>query len=164
MLAALLFIAFWVVLGLGLLFVSLRGGPRGARDTLQSQTYQGRRAATAIFTVFYLVLGVLVPVLILTGDHAKANDSIGGVTLTAGEKHGREIFGLTCGVCHTLKAADAQGTVGPNLDMLQPSKALVLNAIQQGRQNGNGTMPAGLVPNAEDQQDVANFVSMVAGR
>src|SRR4051794_9449537 len=131
MLAALLFIAFWVVLGLGLLFISLRGGPRGARATLQSQTYQGRRTATAVFAVLYLVLGVLVPVLILTGDHARANDNIGGVQLTAGEKHGREVFGIVCGVCHTLKAANAQGTVGPNLDTLQPSKALVLNAIQK---------------------------------
>ena len=45
MLATVAFLAFWVVVGLVLFFIALRGGPRGARATLQSQSRGGRRTA-----------------------------------------------------------------------------------------------------------------------
>ena len=54
------------------------------------------------------------------------------------------------------------GKVGPNLDQLHPAKAIILNAIATGRARGNGQMPAGLVV-GEDAQNVANYVSAVAG-
>ena len=60
-----------------------------------------------------------------------------------------------CGTCHTLAAANATGTVGPNLDDLKPS----FDAVVQQVENGGGGMPA-----FKDQlgggeiQDVAAFV------
>ena len=36
---------------------------------------------------------------------------------------GKAIFQANCASCHTLAAADATGTIGPNLDQLKPSEA-----------------------------------------
>jgi mono/diheme cytochrome c family protein len=172
-LATILFLAFWVVVGFALFFVALRGFG-GARATLQSQSPGGRRAAAVIFTIIYIGLGVVVPFAILKGNKANASQQVGGIRLTAAEKRGRQLFGANCGVCHTLAAANAVGKVGPNLDTLKPPEQLVLNTINNGCvQNppanspqaclGNGTMPAQIVE-GKDAQDVANFVARVAGK
>jgi mono/diheme cytochrome c family protein len=83
--------------------------------------------------------------------------------LTASEQHGRELFGMRCGNCHTLEAANTSGAIGPNLDELRPPKALVLNAIENGRAKGNGQMAANLYT-GQDAQDVANFVAKAVGQ
>lgn len=165
MLATIAFLAFWVVVGLVLFFIALRGGPRGARATLQSQSRRGRRGAVVFFAVFYVAVGVAVPVLILVGNHDSAAARVDGstVALTKQEEAGRQVFGRSCGSCHTLAAAHANGKVGPNLDQLRPPKALVVDAVTNGRQRGNGTMPAGIVQ-GEDVAAVAAFVAATAGR
>jgi len=165
MLATAAFLAFWVVVGLVLFFIALRGGPRGARATLQSQSRGGRRTATAVFAVFYVAVGIAVPALILIGDHHSANARVGGTTigLTKQEQHGRAVFGAYCASCHTLAAAHANGKVGPNLDNLMPPEVLIADAVRNGRQRGNGTMPAGIVQ-GQDVAAVAAFVAAVAGK
>ncbi len=164
MLATVAFLAFWIVLGLTLFFVASRGGPRGARATLQSQTRSSRRTASLVFAVFYLGVGIAVPIAILLGNHDSASARVNGASihLSAQERHGREIFGARCASCHTLLAAHAEGKVGPNLDQLKPPKALVLDALAKGRQRGAGTMPADLVQ-GPDAAAVAAFVAAVAG-
>jgi mono/diheme cytochrome c family protein len=67
----------------------------------------------------------------------------------------------TCGSCHTLKAAKANGVVGPNLDKLRPSEKTVRAWIRQG--SVDGIMPAGLLE-GRDAQRVAAYVARVAGR
>ncbi len=174
MLAVALFVAFWIILALSLFFVAARGGVRGARETLQTQTHGGRRAAWTIFVVLYVGFGVAIPVAFLTGNHANASRQVNGVKLSAADKQGRVLFGENCGVCHTLAAANAVGKVGPNLDVLKPPATLVLNTINNGcLQNppsgssatclGQGTMPAQILQGRE-AQDVANFVGKVAGK
>jgi mono/diheme cytochrome c family protein len=165
MLATAAFLAFWVVVGLVLFFIAVRGGPRGARATLQSQSRSGRRAATVLFTAFYVAVGVAVPLLILVGNGDSADARVGGSTieLTKQEQEGRAIFGVSCSSCHTLAAAGADGKVGPNLDQMRPPEQLVLDAVERGRQRGSGTMPAGIVQGT-DAQDVAAFVAAVAGK
>jgi mono/diheme cytochrome c family protein len=170
-----LFIALWVVLGLGVFFIGVRGGIGGARATFQAQSLGARKAAGVIFAVVYAGFGVALPILFLTGNHANANSQVGGLRLTAAEKRGRELFGAHCGVCHTLAAANAIGKVGPNLDTIKPSETLVLHTINYGcLQNppstsspenclGQGVMPANVVQ-GRDAQDVAKFVARVAGR
>jgi mono/diheme cytochrome c family protein len=66
-----------------------------------------------------------------------------------------------CKNCHTLKAAGASGTVGPNLDQLQPSAALVTKQVN----NGGGVMPSfkGKLSAAQIKA-VADYVSSVAGK
>src|ERR1044071_6774994 len=102
MLATAAFLAFWVVVGLVLFFIALRGGPRGARATLQSQSRGGRRAATVVFAVFYVAIGAVVPVLILVSNGERADARVGGTTieLTAQQEDGRQLFGEYCASCH----------------------------------------------------------------
>jgi mono/diheme cytochrome c family protein len=52
---------------------------------------------------------------------------------------GKQVF-LTAGCtgCHTLKAANATGTVGPNLDQKKPSEAKVVDRVTHGK----GVMPS----------------------
>lgn len=65
-----------------------------------------------------------------------------------------------CGGCHTLQAAQAAGTVGPNLDQLRPSIAAVADQVS----TGGGGMPSfsGSLSSA-DIQALATWVSTVAG-
>ncbi len=165
MLPVIAFLGFWILVALALFFVALRGGPRGARATLQSQSPGTRRAALVFFAVFYVGIGVAVPLLLIAGDRDEASATVGGTTvhLTAQAHRGQKIFGERCASCHTLAAAHAAGKVGPNLDALKPPRALVLNAVAQGRQRGNGTMPAQIVQGS-DTAAVSAFVAAVAGK
>ena len=175
MLPALLFAAFWVVLGLGLFLVAVRGGPSGVRAALQTQRTGGRKALNVSFLIAYIGFGVTLPIVFLTGNHANANAQFAGLKLTAAEQSGRELFGQKCGICHTLQASNSVGKVGPDLDQIQPSESLTLHTIDNGcLQNpsssqanetclGQGTMPASIVQ-GKQAQNVAQFVARVAGK
>jgi mono/diheme cytochrome c family protein len=69
---------------------------------------------------------------------------------------GKAVFASAgCGGCHTLKAAGASGTVGPNLDQVKPSYDKVVHQVEVG----GGAMPpfkGTLTP--KQIQDVAAFV------
>jgi mono/diheme cytochrome c family protein len=162
--STLVFVLIWVVLGLGLLLIALSGGPSGALQQLQSQSRGSRKAATVFFVIALLILGVGVPAAVIASvdnrdDIPEANVS----NLTAAEKHGRELFGRRCSQCHTLAASNAVAQVGPNLDQLRPPKALVLDAIKNGRAQGNGQMAAGLY-SGQDADDVASYVAKAVGQ
>jgi mono/diheme cytochrome c family protein len=155
-------IAFWLILGFSVIFVALRGGPRGARQSLYAERGFGRRAIWATVAVL-IAFGVAVPALVLAFNGAhRASAGPAGVHLNASATRGRTLFASACSTCHTLHAANAVGRVGPNLDVLHPPKALILDAIANGRARGKGQMPA-LLYQGRDAQDVANFVSTVAG-
>ena len=160
----LIFVLVWVVLGLGLLLVALSGGPGGAGRHMMSTSRRGRRVAIVLFALAVLLLGAAVPVGVVSAvsnsdDIPEANVS----ELTPAEEQGRELFGRRCANCHTLKAANAIAAVGPNLDALRPNRALVLNAIENGRARGNGQMAADLYT-GEDAQNVASFVAKAVGQ
>ena len=77
-----------------------------------------------------------------------------------GKPDGKAIFASAgCATCHTLAAAGATGTVGPNLDEAKPSVALAIERITQGK----GVMPSfqGQLTAAEIRA-VAQFVSSSA--
>jgi len=77
------------------------------------------------------------------------------------ESGGQAVFSSTCAACHTLKAAGAEGTVGPNLDELKPPKALVEHQVING---GGGMPPFKGVLSEEQVEEVAEFVSTEAGK
>lgn len=158
-----LFIAFWLILGLGVFFIAISGGLRGARTTLQTQSRAGSRASDFLIVVIFAGFGLALPILLLTGNHANASSQYNGIRLNAAEKEGRVLFGEHCAICHTLAAANAVGKVGLDLETLQPPKSLVLTTIQNGLSIGRGTMPGGLVV-GKQATDVADFVSAVAGK
>jgi mono/diheme cytochrome c family protein len=117
-------------------------------------------------TVLTVVTALAVVAAILVSIH-NARDAPRngphGIKLTADEAIGRELFAKTCSTCHTLAAANAVARVGPDLDGVRPSKALVLYALQNGFAGSYGQMPAGLYT-GRDANDIASFVSTVAGR
>jgi mono/diheme cytochrome c family protein len=170
-----LFVALWVVLGLGVFYIAFRGGfgtPR--RAPARRPSFAARQVGVATLVIVYVGFGIAIPLGFLVGNHAHANSQVGGLPLTAAEKQGRQLFGQHCGVCHTLAAANAVGKVGPNLDVIKPSASLVLHTIDNGCLQsppagdaamsclGYGTMPAGVVQ-GQQAQDVAQFVARVAG-
>jgi mono/diheme cytochrome c family protein len=164
MIAALVFVLAFVVLGLTVVLLAFSGGPRRARRAGGGPSRAGRRAVLVGTAMIALGLGVAVPLavgLVNGNDHAKS--ALGGVDLSQAQVKGRATFAKFCATCHTLKASNAVGKVGPNLDALHPPKALVLDAIAKGRAEGRGQMPPGLVI-GEDAQDVAAYVAAVAGQ
>jgi mono/diheme cytochrome c family protein len=161
--STLVFVLVFILLGLGVLFVAMSGGPGGIGSVLHSQTRGSRRFATFAFVVALVVLGVAIPAAVIAAT--KDNNDIPHASiqnLTANEERGRELFGQRCSLCHTLKASNAVAQVGPNLDQLSPPKSLVLNTILHGRSNGNGQMPAQLYV-GQDAEDVAEYVARAAG-
>jgi mono/diheme cytochrome c family protein len=74
---------------------------------------------------------------------------------------GKQVFlSAGCVSCHTLKDANATGTVGPSLDDAKPPYALVIDRVTHGK----GVMPpfSGRLDKTQIQ-DVAKYVSSVAG-
>jgi mono/diheme cytochrome c family protein len=173
-------LAIWLLLGLGVFFVAMRGGPRGARESLYTESKAGRRVIT-LGIVLLFAFGLVVPALVLAanGEH-KASVAVGGLHLNSEQQTGRDLFARGCAVCHTLAASKAVGRIGPNLDVRvgddiatppgssgaaehqAKAKALVEEAIANGRARGLGQMPAMLYEGKEAEQ-VASFVAAVAG-
>jgi cbb3-type cytochrome c oxidase subunit III len=74
---------------------------------------------------------------------------------------GKSIFSANCASCHTLKAAGATGTVGPNLDQLKPAVDVVKHQVEVG----GGVMPAFKGTLTPEQIDaVSKFVADNAGK
>ena len=163
-------IIFWLLVGLGIFFVAMHRGPRGARKSLHTESKAGQRTVT-LGVVILVAFGLAVPAIVLAfnGEH-KASVAVGGLRLSGEQQKGRELFARSCAVCHTLAATKSVGKVGPNLDVrvgddiATPAgrKALVLGAIAEGRARGLGQMPAQLYQGKEAEA-VASFVAAVAG-
>ena len=78
-----------------------------------------------------------------------------------GANSGLAIFSANCASCHTLAAAQATGTVGPNLDDLKRSFARAKKQVI----NGGGGMPPFKGKLTDAQIDaVARFVANSAGK
>ena len=75
---------------------------------------------------------------------------------------GKAVFlSAGCVSCHTLKAAGATGTIGPNLDQLKPTEARVVKQVT----NGGKIMPSFKGKLSSEQiQAVAHYVASVAGQ
>jgi cytochrome c553 len=92
-----------------------------------------------------LVLGIL-PVVAGCGGSSASSSSPGAkVFASAG-----------CSGCHTLKAANAKGQIGPNLDELKPAEAAVEEQVRNG---GGGMPPFKSKLSAGQIHEVAEFVS-----
>jgi mono/diheme cytochrome c family protein len=164
------FIIFWIVVALAVFFVAMRGGHRDGGESPGAESRLAQRGVT-IGIIIVFAFGLAIPALVLASNaEHKASVAVGGVHLNSQEQKGRELFARTCVVCHTLAAVKSVGRIGPDLDVrvgddistAEGRKALVLNAITEGRARGLGNMPAGLYVGKE-AEDVADFVAAVAG-
>ncbi len=116
------------------------------------------------------IAAALVVVLLFAGPSligAKKSNAVGktsGSAVSGGSAvaAGSAVFASAgCSGCHTLKAAGATGTIGPDLDQLRPSAAVVAGIVR----SGGGAMPSfsGKLSDAQITA-VAAYVSSVAGR
>jgi cytochrome c553 len=156
------FLLAFVVLGGLVLFVAFSGGPSEARETYLTR---GSRLFKTSIVVLYIAFGLVVPGLVL----ANKDEAAGGVgplrsaEMTPSEDRGKDLFLQTCASCHSLGAANARGITGPSLDQIgEISPQRVVGAIENGG-TGQGLMPADLLE-GQEAQDVAEYVSKVAGR
>jgi mono/diheme cytochrome c family protein len=162
--AVIAFVAFWVLVALGLLFIAISGGPGGARERLQTQSRGGRKGAFLVFAVVLLAFGIAVPIATSLGVTERNSIPEADISnLSKQEERGRKLFSEYCRLCHTLEAAGSVATVGPDLDQLRPNKELVLDAVANGRARGNGAMARDLVV-GQDAEDVATFVARAVGK
>jgi mono/diheme cytochrome c family protein len=124
-------------------------------------TYAGAKAPKQVGVVSCTSrpIGALIPG---AGQITAATTSAAAPAASAAAlKAGMTVFDSTCAGCHTLAAAGSTGTVGPNLDQLKPSDALVTHQVI----NGGGGMPAfGSTLSKAQITSVALFVSSVAGK
>jgi mono/diheme cytochrome c family protein len=84
-----------------------------------------------------------------------------GSKSTKSASSGQDVFSSAgCANCHTLKAAGADGRVGPDLDQLKPPAT----AVERQVTNGGGGMPAfkGTLSAAQIKA-VADYVAANAG-
>jgi len=175
MLATYVFAAVWVAAGVGvLLFALLKGRkPKDGPTTAAS-----RNGMFVTFGFLYVVVGLAVPALSIADSHNQDIVRGQGIQLTADQKKGQALFGELCGSCHQLGSANAEGRVGPNLDVqLAPQPAAdaaearknfegrydyLYTTIINGINRGNGNMPA-LIAQGEQAQQIASFVAATAG-
>jgi mono/diheme cytochrome c family protein len=125
---------------------------RGERGT-RSERGRSRLGWFALAGVGFAVGAVLAasPAIAHTLDASTASTKVIGNPVA-----GKLIFETAgCKGCHTLKAAGATGTVGPNLDQLKPAYATIVHQVT----NGGDYMPAfaGKL-SAKQIEDVAAFV------
>jgi mono/diheme cytochrome c family protein len=85
--------------------------------------------------------------------------------LTGSSAKGKAVFASSgCGSCHTLAAAHATGTVGPNLDALKPDYRAVTAQVTNGGAPTGGTMPSFKSQlSAQQIADVAAYVVASTG-
>jgi mono/diheme cytochrome c family protein len=95
-----------------------------------------------------------------TGKSEEEGEEEAGAGESAMLAEGKTVFSANCGSCHTLSEAGTSGTIGPNLDDLEPDMATVEHQVI----NGGGAMPAfkGQLSSGEIKA-VATYVSAVAG-
>lgn len=144
----------------------------GQADFRPGPTYRLRRASRRMSNLAYPTR--LLPLLAALVAVALVASGCG--TTTADTEHGRALFRVKCGTCHTLAQAGTSGQIGPDLDdAFAAARAAgeggetvegVVKAQVEFPRPSNGasniSMPADIVT-GQDLDDVAAYVGMWAG-
>jgi mono/diheme cytochrome c family protein len=120
-----------------------------------------RRVDRVLAPLTWLIAAFVVVVLFAGPELIGAASESATATPAAAKSSGETVFASAgCGGCHTLAAAGATGSIGPNLDDLKPDAATVATVVTDGQ----GGMPAfgGDLSEAEIQA-VADYVAASAG-
>jgi len=159
------FLAPWILIGIGVFFVSFSGGPGAAREAYLTR---GRRAFPLFIALVYIGIGVAIPAVVIAnrGDREGNSAALSQKQLrdTGGDvREGKMLFSESCAACHNLDAVNARGVTGPDLDKIgNVTPQRVLSAIRIGG-TGQRRMPAGLLQ-GDNAKAVADFVASVAGK
>lgn len=164
MAAALIVVAVALGCAVAALLVGPRGGSTGRGQEEEEDSPRRTRTQAGLALLGFAAMIAVVPVTLVHNAHRSSAKGAGGrIHLSPLEARGRTVFAQSCAQCHTLRAANAVGTTGPDLDVIRPSRDVVLAVVQSGLEGPNGTMPAGLAT-GRDAVAVAAFVAKVAGR
>ena len=107
-------------------------------------------------TVFALGFGLLSALALDDGGGGEATPTT-TETQPSPSAQGEEVFASqACGGCHTLSAAGASGTVGPNLDETQLTEAEIATVVT----NGRNQMPS--FSNTLSEEDIAAVAAYVS--
>jgi len=155
-------ILLFLVIGGAVAFVAFSGGPGAAREAYLTR---GRTFFRIAIPVLYIGLGIAIPAVVIAGREGKEGNN--GALANKEPSHklqdGKNLFQGTCATCHSLKAVNARGVTGPDLDNIgEVTEQRILNAIKNGG-TGQRKMPANLLQ-GENAEAVAAYVSHVAGR
>jgi cytochrome c5 len=159
------FLAPWILIGIGVFFVSFWGGPGRAREAYLTR---GRKTFGIVIVLLYVGVGIAVPAVVIAsrGERLGNSQQLSQAKVRNAPpqvRRGKQLFIESCAACHTLGAVNARGVTGPDLDNIgtvTPSR--VLSAIKIGG-TGQKRMPANLLQGA-NADAVAAFVSRVAGK
>ena len=161
----------FLLVGSAVAFVAFSGGPSKAREAYLTR---GNTFFRIAIPVLYVGLGIAIPAVVIANSGEKEGNTGALANTVPGDQleNGKELFQNTCATCHSLKAVNAQGVTGPDLDGLgldsstaqarNQSEARILDAIKIGG-TGQRRMPANLLQ-GENAQAVADYVVDVAGR
>jgi len=159
------FLVPWILIGIGVFFVSFSGGPGAAREAYLTR---GRRAFGALIVLTYVGIGIAIPAVVIASRGTREGNS----TRLSQDKlrdakpdiqKGKQLFSESCAACHNLDAVNARGVTGPDLDKIGTvTPGRVENAIKIGG-TGQLRMPAGLLQ-GQNAKNVAAFVAAVAGK
>jgi len=152
----------FVLIGAAVLFIAFSGGPGAAREAYFTK---GSRVFKVLAPLAFIGLGVVVPGLVLAnrGQAEGGTADLRTAPLSKNDGEGKLLFRERCASCHSLKAVNARGVTGPNLDRIGTvTQKRVLSAIKLGG-TGDKRMPANLL-NGPDAENVAGYVAKVAGR
>jgi mono/diheme cytochrome c family protein len=159
------FLAPWILVGIGVIFVSFSGGPGRAREAYLTR---GSRAFALLIVLIYVGIGIAVPAVVIASRGTRlGNDPVLSQKKVRDQpqaiQNGKTLFSQSCAACHTLNASNARGVTGPDLDKIGTiTPARVLSAIKIGG-TGQMRMPAGLLQ-GDNARAVAAYVSAVAGK
>ena len=159
------FLAPWILIGIGVLFVAFSGGPGAAREAYLTR---GRTTFRVLIPLMYIALGVAIPAVVIADRGARegATDQLAlkkERDASAEKKRGKELFIGACAQCHNLDAVNARGIAGPDLDEIGAlSQERVVGAIERGG-TGQGRMPPKLLLGS-DAKAVGRYLADVAGK
>ena len=155
-------ILLFLLVGGAVAFIAFSGGPSAAREAYLTR---GSTFFKVAIPLLYVGLGVAIPAVVIAGREAKEGNT--GALANTEPSHelqdGKNLFLATCATCHSLKAVNARGVTGPDLDNIgQVTEKRILDAIKNGG-TGQRKMPANLLQ-GKNAENVAKYVARVAGR
>src|SRR4051812_12617209 len=134
-------ILLFLLVGSAVAFIAFSGGPGAAREAYLTR---GNTFFKIAIPLVYVGLGIAIPAVVIANSGEKEGNT-GALANTVPNdqlENGKELFQNTCATCHSLKAVNAQGVTGPDLDSLgldnstakarNQSEARILNAIKKG--------------------------------
>src|SRR3954451_15539494 len=98
------FLAPWLLIGLGVIFVAFSGGPGAAREAYLTR---GKTAFRIAIPLIYIGLGVAIPAVVIAsrGDREGNNAVLSQKAVrdaSADVRKGKQLFIEACAACHNL--------------------------------------------------------------